>query len=142
MSGDTWYVDTSALVKTVIAEAESPVLLDWLRNLRAEQGHQSRSVLASCALTRVEAVRAVRLSDPEAVHDARRAIATLTLLSVDDELLTAAADLQPSGLRSLDAIHLAAAFRLGQNLAGVVTYDHRMADSAERLGLTVVAPGP
>jgi predicted nucleic acid-binding protein len=131
MSADTWYVDTSALVKTVIVEAESAALRRWLKPRRS---------LASCDLIRVEAVRAVRMADPDAVHDLRRAIATLTLLRLDEDLLTVAADLEPPLLRSLDAIHLAGALQLGPDLAGILTYDQRMADGAEALGLNVVAP--
>jgi predicted nucleic acid-binding protein len=130
MSADTWYIDTSALVKTVIVEAESAALHRWL---------EPRRSLASCDLIHVEAVRAVRMADPDAVHHVRRAIATLTLLRLDEDLLAIAADLEPP-LRSLDAIHLAAALQLGPDLAGVLTYDQRMADSAEALGLKVLAP--
>lgn len=131
VSAETWYVDTSALVKTVIAEPESAALRRWLA---------PRPSLASCDLIRVEAVRAVRLVDPDAVADARRAVATLTLLHLDRELLEAAADLLPPLLRSLDAVHLAAALRFRDGLAGLVTYDRRMAEGAAALGLRVEAP--
>lgn len=130
-SADVWYIDTSALVKTVVAEAESEALQQWLT---------ARPTLVACALIRVEAVRAVRLADPALVTSVVRAIATLTLIRLDDSLLAAAADLQPPLLRSLDAIHLAAALRLGADLAAVVTYDHRMAESAAAIGLRVAAP--
>jgi len=63
------------------------------------------------------------------------------LIRLDDALYEAAADLDPPFLRSLDAIHLAAAVSIGQDLAGVVTYDTRMADGARALGLQVEAPG-
>ncbi|WP_345784275.1 PIN domain-containing protein [Rathayibacter soli] len=43
-----------------------------------------------------------------------------------------------ANLRSLDALHLAAAIRIG--VEHVVTYDARMADSARALGLSVFAP--
>lgn len=130
MSAEVWYLDTSALVKTVIAEPESRALLSWLRARR----------LVACELVRVEAVRAVRGSDPAAVPRARQAIAALTLIRLDDDLYEAAADLDPAHLRSLDAIHLAAALSVGRELAGVVTYDRRMALSAHALGLRVEAP--
>jgi uncharacterized protein len=44
-------------------------------------------------------------------------------------------------MRSLDAIHLAAALSLGRDLAGIVTYDRWMAEAAQTLGLRVAAPG-
>jgi predicted nucleic acid-binding protein len=69
----------------------------------------------------------------------RAALDRVTLIRLDDELLDKAADLTPP-LRSLDAIHLAAARELGTDLAAVVTYDERMTRAARELGLEVVAP--
>ena len=43
-------------------------------------------------------------------------------------------------LRSLDAIHLAAALELGDELDGIVSYDDRLSDAAELLGVAVIAP--
>jgi predicted nucleic acid-binding protein len=63
------------------------------------------------------------------------------LLHLDDELLDDAATLDAGALRSLDAIHLAAARTLGDELSAIVTYDERMAAAAMRLGLSVDAPG-
>jgi predicted nucleic acid-binding protein len=132
MSAEVWYVDSSALVKTVIEEPESVALLDWLRE---------KDELAACDLARVEVVRAVRLSDPAAVPRARSVVATLILIRVDDAVYEAAADLEPPALRSLDAIHLSAALSLGPDLAGVVSYDERMSEGVRELGLTLKAPG-
>jgi predicted nucleic acid-binding protein len=132
MSADAWYLDSSAVVKTVVEDAESTALADWLRR-------QDR--LAACDLVRVEVVRAARGSDPAAVPRARQAIGTLTLIRLDDDLYETAADLDPPFLRSLDAIHLAAALTMGPDLAGVVTYDRRMAAGAEALGVRVESPG-
>ena len=47
----------------------------------------------------------------------------------------------PDGLRSLDAVHLAAALDLGDELQGLVTYDERLAAAAAANGIPVVAPG-
>jgi predicted nucleic acid-binding protein len=132
MSAEVWYLDTSALVKTVIEEPESRALMRWL---------DGKERLVACELVRVEAVRAVRVSDPAAVPRARQAIATLTVIRLDDALYEAAADLEPASLRSLDAVHLAAALSVGRELAGVATYDVRMTGAAHTLGLRVEAPG-
>lgn len=132
MSAEAWYLDSSALVKTVVSEPESSALAEWL---------QGKDRLAACELVRVEAVRAVRASDPAAVPRARQALATLTLIRLEDVLYELAADLEPPSLRSLDAIHLAAALSMGRELAAVVTYDARMAEGASALGLRVEAPG-
>jgi predicted nucleic acid-binding protein len=132
MSAEVWYVDASALVKTVVREAQSAALVDWLGD---------KDTLAACDLVRVEVVRAVRLSDPAAVARARRVVATLILIRLDDHVYDAAADLEPPLMRSLDATHIAAALSLGRDLAGMVTYDRQMTVGAQAVGLRVEAPG-
>lgn len=84
-------------------------------------------------------MRAVRPHGLNATARVRAALERVTLIRLDDELLDTAADLGPP-LRSLDAIHLAAARTLGTDLAAVVTYDVRMTRAAWELGLEVVAP--
>jgi predicted nucleic acid-binding protein len=125
------YLDSSAIVKLVIGEAESDALEGFLR------GHAAR---ASCGLARVEVPRAVADEGAHARDKARHVIDGMHLIPLSDELLDAAGALDISGLRSLDAIHVAAACELREDLNCVVTYDHRMASAAESLGLAVVAP--
>lgn len=74
------------------------------------------------------------------VARAREVIANVTLLAIDEPLLEIAAHLDPPALRSLDAIHIATALRLGDELHALVTYDQRMIEAAERLGLPVASP--
>jgi hypothetical protein len=64
----------------------------------------------------------------------------LDLLRVNDRVLEAAGLLLPLALRSLDAIHLATARELGDELGSLVTYDDRMAAAARALGHRVAAP--
>jgi class 3 adenylate cyclase/predicted nucleic acid-binding protein len=125
------YLDSSALVKLVIAETESPALRRYLA------GEPDR---ASCALARVEVLRAVRAHGSPALTRARRLVQRLNLVPIDEELLDAAAALDPRVLRSLDAIHLAAALLFGGELTALVTYDRRMAAAAAFLDLAVAAP--
>lgn len=126
------YLDSSALVKLVVAETESDALAGHLR------AHPDR---VSCALARVEVIRAVRAHGQQAVIRARQLLQRISLVRVDDLLLDEAAALNHANLRSLDAIHLAAARALGHGLTEVVTFDRRMAHAAERMGLVVAAPG-
>jgi predicted nucleic acid-binding protein len=125
------YLDSSALVKLVIAEPESSALRRYLG------GEPAR---ASCALARVEILRAVRGHGSAALTRARRLLQRLNLVQIDEELLDAAAALDPRVLRNLDAIHLAAAQLFGDELTAVVTYDRRMAGAAGLVDLTVAAP--
>jgi predicted nucleic acid-binding protein len=73
-----------------------------------------------------------------AIRRAREIVATLDLIGLGDGLLDAAGDLE-ADLRSLDAIHVAAARTLGADLDLVVTYDRRMSAAAAAIGLTVAA---
>lgn len=126
------YFDSSALVKLVLDEEGSAAMRQYILG-------QDRAV--SCSLVRVELPRAVRMRGANAIEQARRVLEDLDLVRIDDALLDAAAALPVSGLRSLDAIHLAAALTLrSSGLAALVTYDARMARAAGLLGLEVVAP--
>lgn len=127
----TVYLDSSALVKLVITEPESAGLIKYLRK---------RPIRVSSALARIEVPRAVRWHGPEALTRARALLSCTNLIRLDDSVLDAAANLDAQVLRSVDAIHLAAAQALGEMLSAVITYDQRMAEAAELLGLTVVAP--
>lgn len=125
------YLDSSALVKLVVAEPESSALRRYL-------GDEPER--ASCTLARVEVLRAIRGHGAAPLARARRLLQRLNLVQIDDELLEAAAALDPRVLRSLDAIHLAAARLFGDELTAVVTYDRRMAAAAALVELTVAAP--
>jgi predicted nucleic acid-binding protein len=125
------YLDSSAIVKTILWEPESGALRRFL--LR----HPSR---ASCALARTEVVRAVRHAGVDAVARAVEVLRRVDLIRLDDTLLDAAAALDPPVLRALDAIHLAAAATLAERLASVVTYDERMVAAARLLRLPAVTP--
>jgi predicted nucleic acid-binding protein len=125
------YLDSSALVKLVIAEPESQALRRFLR---------SEPQRASCTLARVEVLRAVRPHGAKATSRARQVLRRLDLIQMDDDLLEDAATLDGGVLRSLDSIHLAAARTLGDELTVIVTYDGRMAAEADVLGLVVEAP--
>ena len=74
---------------------------------------------------------------PDRASRARAVLDSVTLVQVTAAVFEAAGRLDPSGLRSPDAIHLAAAFDLGDDLDGLVTYDDRLA-AATSNGVTVV----
>ena len=129
----TFYLDTSALVKLLVREEES----DALRLVLAQRPTEHR---VASALVRTELRRTVRRLPGDLMPEAERILAGLALVPVDDALLDIAGVLGPAVLRSLDAVHLAAALRVAP-LTAVLTYDERMAASARSLGLPVWAPG-
>ena len=127
-----WYLDTSAAVKLVVAEPGSRGLRRWLT------GRDSQIVASD--LVRSELLRATRRSAPEQVVQARAVLDALVLLSMPTSVFERAAMLEPELLRSLDALHLASALELGDELEGIVTYDGRLGAAATAVGVTVVAP--
>ncbi|CAN5353204.1 type II toxin-antitoxin system VapC family toxin [soil metagenome] len=128
------YLDSSAIVKLVQREAESEALRHYLRRYR-------REARVTSTLARVEVVRAVRAGGPEMVALARRQLGRFFLVPLERTLLDEAAELGGATLRSLDAVHLAAARRIGEELRSVVTYDVRMQVAAQELGLRTATPG-
>lgn len=125
------YLDSSAIVKLAVEEPESRALRDYLRRRRP---------LISSALARTEVLRALLPGGERAVARGRDVLAGLELIRIGSRVLEAAGTLTPEDLRSLDAIHLATAQALGSDLARVVTYDERMREAAERLGMRTFRP--
>lgn len=130
----TVYLDTSALVKLVVEEPETGALIAAL----ADWPQRASSVIAE-----VELLRAVSRSEGGAtlLSRARKVLAMIDLIELDASQRQAAAALPPATLRSLDAIHLAAAASLGGDLHAFVAYDRRLFDAARGAGLPALAPG-
>jgi predicted nucleic acid-binding protein len=125
------YLDSSAIVKLAVREPESLALRRYLRR---------RQPLVSSALARTEVLRALLPAGEEAVARGRSVLQRLDLVRVNDRILNAAGMLPLPELRSLDAIHLATAHQLGEELRAVVTYDNRMVTAAKELGYKIVQP--
>lgn len=125
------YVDSSALVKLAVEEPESAALRRYLRRRRP---------LVSSALARTEVLRALLPIGDAAIVRGRAVLARVELVRINDQILSAAGALGPPDVRSLDAIHLATALRLGQDLAQLVTYDVRMTAAAAHLQLRTTSP--
>lgn len=125
------YVDSSALVKLVVEEPESGALRDLLEH-DADQ--------LSSTIVEIEVVRAVRRAVPELVLQAQRVVAMVTVVEPNEGIRARAALLEPAMLRTLDALHLATALEIGDELDGLVSYDVRLSDAAEATGLRVFAP--
>ena len=131
MSGRLVYLDSSAFVKLVITEAETAALSAYLRR---------RSVAVSATLLRTEALRAASRASPATILAVRRALRDIAFVDLSRDLLDQAGTLAPTGLRSLDAVHVTAALSLGDDLDELVTYDARMAAAATASGLVVASP--
>ncbi|GAB3109714.1 type II toxin-antitoxin system VapC family toxin [Janibacter alkaliphilus] len=126
------YVDSSALLKRVFAEAES----DGVRDVIAQRQAAGEVVVAS-ELAWVEVSRALRRAQ---VDDADRyvelACSGIARHPLDGAVLERARRVGPPQIRTLDAIHLAAAVALGAD--EILTFDHRLAEAARSLGVRAI----
>ncbi len=127
------YFDTSALVKLVFEEAESGALAEWL-SARTEVPKITSD------LAMIELLRTCRRIDADAVADATTLLGGLDLMPMDRTIVEHAAALAPADLRSLDAIHLASALAVKDDLSVLVAYDDRLCTAAARAGVVVASP--
>lgn len=126
------YLDSSALVKLIVEEPESSALDAWLK--------QEHVQAVSSDLGRTETIRAVRRRRSAWMVEARSRLDSVTWSRITKDIVERAALLDPPGLRSLDAIHLATALDLAGDLDGLVTYDDRLADAARTVGIATLCP--
>ena len=129
------YLDTSALLKLVKDdEAEGPAL-------RAYLAAEAEPRLVSSALLAVEARRGVLRVRPDGLPKVDLLLADVAQISVSDAVIESASRLPGPLLRSLDAIHLATALLIRDDVDAVLTYDARLRRAAEAHGLPTAAPG-
>jgi uncharacterized protein len=94
----------------------------------------------SSALLGVEAVRACGRYGGKYAAEARSCLMDLSLLPLVDAVLADAASIDSAGLRSLDAIYLATALSIRDEIGAFITYDQRLGEAAGRQGFAVVQP--
>ena len=130
------YLDSSAIVKLIKVEAESPALRDWLNE-------QDEAPVTS-VLAEVEVPRALRRSGPAHLAAMPSVLARISRIDMDSHVRATAAAYATDSLRSLDAIHLATAEMLvaaERRVSAFVTYDKRQAAVVEAVGIPVEMPG-
>jgi uncharacterized protein len=126
------YVDTSALLKRVFLEEESPEVLEILR-ARSTAG----DLIVSSELAWVEIARALLRAGVSHVSEVLRAACTgIARRPLTPVVMQRARAIGPASLRSLDAVHLSAAISLGT--VEMLTYDRRLAEAAESLGVKAI----
>lgn len=122
------YLDTSAAAKALIEEEGS----DAVREAFAAGTEFVSSRLLAVELHAVVDRRAISGAAAQELLD------RVALVSLADETLDSAIELR-SGLRTLDALHLATAVELREAISGVLTFDQEFADAAERLGIPTIS---
>lgn len=127
----SWYIDSSAIIKLIVAEKESPDLQDYI----------SHGLLTS-EIARVEVLRTVTMNAPDFVASAKKVLGALNTVDINASILYMAEDFGSEiSLRTLDAIHVATALSMRDVIEGVITYDKGISKDTKALGLIVVSPG-
>lgn len=126
------YLDASALVSLVTGRPYALELREFL-------GQSPEMPMGTSTIGFIETVRTLDRvgSYPTAMQDL---LATFTEILLTDEIRDWAASL-PGGFRTLDAIHIASAQAIGDELAFLISYDKRMLDIAHSVGIPIAAPG-
>jgi uncharacterized protein len=124
------YLDASALVKRYVAEKGSEALIEAMGTAEG---------WAICRVGYVETARAIGLAAGKGA--VRRLVAdwpSFEVVEVDAALAEHAAELTfAEELRSLDAMHLAAALLIASDQLTLATWDVRLHRAAHRRGLAV-----
>jgi uncharacterized protein len=140
------YFDTCALLKLIREDAQSEALGAFIDTRPATRWLSSEIARTELART----VRRVNHDDRGRPLDESRLRAELSfagriwerldLIAVSTRVLEEAAAIEQPFLRTLDAIHLAAALSMRSSLSAFVTYDKRLAAAAQEAGLPVLSP--
>lgn len=127
----TLYLDSSALVKRYVKEVGSDSVVELMSRT---------NIYKMCRIGFVETVRAVALGgEPEDVERMESHWTSVDVIEVDQVLAERAAQLAVEHrLRTLDALHLAAATALVDDHPTFVTWDVRLHRAAREEGLRTI----
>jgi uncharacterized protein len=128
-----YYADTSAVIRLLVEESHSKAFAAFY------DAHADAQWVSSAVL-RIELTRAVTRALPALLPDARDLLLAFSFVAIDDDIVEGAMSEPDRGLRSLDAIHLATARVLGEDLDAIVSYDDRLLKATTDAGLATVSP--
>lgn len=132
------YLDASAALKLVLAEPESDSLSDFLRPVASRASSEVLEAELSRALRRRAAMDG--LPEELLLDAAVGMLERMDLVTLDRQILGVAGRLDPVGLRTLDALHVASALKVDP-LSFFVSYDKRQLEAARSAGLQTASPG-
>jgi predicted nucleic acid-binding protein len=126
------YIDASALVKLFKVERETDAfraaLGDWPVQVASE-------------LIRVEAIcTARRLGGEDVLRRAHEAVEMINLVPLTPEIIDLATGAHTPSLRAMDAIHLATALTMREDLGAFFAYDGDLSTAARTHQLNSIAP--
>ena len=127
----SYYLDSSAILKLIIKEAESDSLRKFINT----------KVITS-AISRVEVIRTLCLNDESLIIAGQMVLEKFELMPLSRPILTIAENFSSQiTLRSLDALQVASVIFLSPMVKSLITYDKNMIKNAKALGISVVSPG-
>ncbi|HEU4849097.1 MAG TPA: type II toxin-antitoxin system VapC family toxin [Terrimesophilobacter sp.] len=126
------YIETSAAAKLLFREAETDALKAWLDDLTDGEVPIFSSILLETELRRA----AAREGAPQATVTS--VLEHFDIVDLDRSVWTTAGLLPGAHLRSLDALHIAVALRIGTTV--MVSYDARQLQAARDAGLNTISP--
>ena len=127
----SWYLDSSAILKFIFAEPERPSLVKSLT---------SKAITSE--LARLEVKRAIYRINPKDIALANQELSRINFVSISDQVLGVAEAFTGSvTLATLDAIHVATALTLRNQIEGIISYDKQMITNARNMGIKVLSPG-
>jgi uncharacterized protein len=125
------YVDTSALLKLLRPEDHSPALAAYL---------DGRADMVSSTLLAIELRRGALRSAPRALPRVDLLLSRVDMIDMDAPVVETASRMPDPLLRTLDAIHVATALLISDDIEALVSYDRRMLDAASAHGLPTASP--
>lgn len=132
------YCDSSALLKRSLEEPESESLELYLERCTTRDDTLITSTLTPIEVDRVIRVRREDMDPAAWIWFGRVALSGIRQVPLDVATLSLARRVGSPRLRSLDAIHLAAAIQADVHL--MLTYDRRLADVAKEMGIETARP--
>lgn len=126
------YLDTSAASKLLLRETET----DALKTQLDELSDGGLLVMGSSLLETELRRTATRAGEPQSL--VTEILNRLEMFEVDQSVFRVAGLLPGEHLRSLDALHIAAALRVGADV--MISYDQRQIDAARAVGLGTLSP--
>ncbi|MDQ2853041.1 MAG: type II toxin-antitoxin system VapC family toxin [Actinomycetota bacterium] len=127
------YLHSSALMKLIRAETETVPLQAWLRS-------RGEVAVVTSELSRVEVLRAARRASDAALVGPRTVMGGVDFVPLDQGVRDLACEIGEPLLRTLEALHLASAVLVRDELTAFVAYDHRLTHAARSAGLPVAIP--
>jgi uncharacterized protein len=128
-----YYADTSAVIRLLVDETNSSAFAAFY------DAHPDADWVSS-TLLRIELSRAVTRAAPALLPQTRDLLNAFAYVGIDDNVVEGAVNEPDRRMRSLDAIHLATARIVAEDLDALVSYDERLLTAAADAGLPTVSP--